>query len=299
MKLRIGYLQDDLGEVQARALAKQLFRLAKGVDIDLAPVPAGETRPGEGNVFASPLEIALMNRDAEIAVTGLQDIGILVAEGVTLAAVTERIDPREAAITQTKLPLLAVPEGSTVLVDGPRRARQIKRLRADLEPVVRALKLSAIEQLVTSGEVAAGVVSLADLKWLGKEDSAAEIIGLEEMLPGPGQGSLGLLVHQQDSVAIKVARAVHHKPTWACVKAERDILAELGFNAYVPVGVSAKLEGDKLSVEAKVFGPDGEVVAEAAGAGPLEDSYVLTKRLAETLLSPRGEEALRSARASP
>ena len=119
MDLRIGFLSGDLGETQARALVTQLGKLLTDDNVTASPIGPDESVTHNEGVFASPLDVSLLNTEVEAYIGSLQDIAILLPEGLLLAAVTQRVDVREAAVTADGLPLRAMPEGTQVVAQEP------------------------------------------------------------------------------------------------------------------------------------------------------------------------------------
>ncbi len=297
-QLRVGCFVGVADEARGRGVAGQLARFVQGAEVTVVPVDPGEPAPGESTLFASTLDVALMNGEIDLAVVALQETGCDVPAGLKLAAVTQRIDCRDAAVTNTQLPLAAMPEATQVVVDGPRRALQVRRLRPDLEPIVVPMRPHSLVESVSAGDDSAGVIGLGELRWMGSEGSAAEIFSISDMMPAPGQGALALIVRDGDAAFERAALAVHHKATWACVRAERTLFSALGWTTYAPAGAVAELKDGKLRLSAAAFGPDGGV-ARAEVEGDAEQPGDVVREVAEKLKSEGADELVRKVRLDP
>lgn len=297
MQLKIAHKKGVLGTSQARALGAQLKRLIQGVEISLVPVEP-DVHSSRGEVFTTPLEDALLVGDADIGVASLHDLRGLLPEGLKLAAVTQRVDARDAVVTSNGLPVRVMNQGTRVLVDCLRRANQLARIRADLVPVLRYSEPEELLAAVRGGEFDAAVVALSDLRWMGMEQSAAEILALDEVLSGAGQGALGLIVREEkDSLAERSCLVVHHKPTWLCVRAERAVISALGAWSDAPIGVLAELTPEgAIKLRAAAF-VSGEPVAQAEGSDSPERATELAQQVAGELLRAGADKVLREARA--
>ncbi|MHC4250197.1 MAG: hypothetical protein ACYS9X_13795 [Planctomycetota bacterium] len=298
-QLRVGCFNGAADEARGRGVAGQPARFVQGAQVSVIQVEAGELTPGESSVFASPLDVALMNGEVDLAVTALQETACEVPAGLKLAAVTQRIDSRDAAVTATQLPLVAMPEGTQVVVDGPRRAIQVRRLRPDLEPIVVPMRPHELLRSVSAGEDQAGVIGLGELRWMAAEANAAEIFSIDSMMPAPGQGALALVVRDGDTAVEKAALAVHHKTTWACVRAERALFSALGWSSYVPCGAVAELKDGKLHLRAAAFGADGEGVARAEAEGDPEQPADVVREVAEKLKAEGADAFVREVMLNP
>ncbi len=298
-QLRVGCFSGAADEARGKAVAGQLARFVQGTRVSVVPVEPGEPSPGEMSVFASPLDVALMNGEVDLAVTALQETACDVPAGLKLAAVTQRIDCRDAAVTASQLPLVAMPEGTQVIIDCPRRAIQVKRLRADLEPIVVPMRPDALARSVSAGDDQAGVIGLGELRWMGAEGSAAEIFSIDAMMTAPGQGALALIVRDGDTTVEKVALAAHHKPTWVCVRAERALFSTLGWSSYIPAGAVAELRDGKLHMRAAAFGPDGQGVARGEAEGDPEQPADVAAEVAEKLNADGAEAYVREVMLNP
>ena len=296
MALKVGHYMGELGEAQSNALGGQLTLLMKNTEVLLVPVDPGRHPPGLEGVFANALEVALLDSEVDIVVAGLHEIVLEPPEGVKLAAVTQRVDARDAFISSSSMPLRTLPEDTEVYVDGPRRARQLMRIRSDLEPLVTTMRTEEMLEAVGSEEGKATIVCLADLRWMQKESMASDMMATDEMLPAPGQGALGLLVREGDAAAEKAALIAHHKETSACVGAERECLRRLGCSIHSPVGTLARVdEGGALVLQAVVFGPGGGMAVRATGTSSVDKSEQLGGIVADEILKKGGGEIVREA----
>jgi hydroxymethylbilane synthase len=296
MALKVGHYMGELGEAQSNALGGQLTLLMRNTEVLLVPVDPGTHPPGLEGVFASALEVALLNSEIDMVVAGLHEIVLEPPEGVKLAAVTQRVDARDAFVSSSSMPLRTLPEDTEVYVDGPRRARQLMRIRSDLEPLVAGMRTEEMLAAVDSEEDKAAIVCLADLRWTQKESMASDILATDEMLPAPGQGALGLLVREGDAASERAALIAHHKETSACVGAERECLRRLGCSIYSPVGALAHVDGGgALVLQAAAFGPGGGMAVRATGTSSVSKAAQLGGVVADELLRKGGGEIIREA----
>jgi hydroxymethylbilane synthase len=298
-QLRVGSFVGKADEARGMSVAKHLAGMMRNVEVSFVQIDPGDPTPGENTVLASALDVALMNGEIDIAAVALQEIGRDVPAGLKLAAVTKRIDCRDAAVTDTQLPLAAMPEGTQVVVDGPRRALQVKRLCPALEPIVVTMRPHSLLDSVAVGDDSAGVIGLGELCWMGSEGSAAEIFSIEDMMPAPGQGALALVIRDGDAAFERAALAIHDKSTWVCVRAERTLFASLEWSSYAPAGAMAEVKGGKLHLVAAAFGPEGSTIARAEAEGDPEHTADIVREVAEGLKAAGALEFVREVMLNP
>src|SRR5213075_2133003 len=143
-------------------------------------------------VFVKELEEALLDGRADLAVHSLKDLPTVQPEGLVIAAVLEREDPRDALISRDGLALHQLPAGARIATSSPRRQAQLRRVRPDLKVVEIRGNVDSRLARVRAGEFDAIVLALAGLKRLGRAGEASAVLGLGTMLPAPGQGAVAL-----------------------------------------------------------------------------------------------------------
>ncbi|MEJ7744039.1 MAG: hydroxymethylbilane synthase [Nocardioidaceae bacterium] len=187
------------------------------------------TEIGGQGVFVGAVRDALVSGEVDVAVHSLKDLPTVPDERVTLAAVPERGDPRDALIARDGLTLGELPAGSTVGTGSPRRAAQLRALGLGVEVVPVRGNVDTRIAKVSSGAVDAVLLARAGLVRLGREAEITETIDPIQMLPAPGQGALAVevSVHASD-LAADVAAALDDESTRAAVTAERALLRGLG-----------------------------------------------------------------------
>ncbi|YAL83774.1 hydroxymethylbilane synthase [Dermacoccaceae bacterium W4C1] len=301
--LRLGTRRSALATTQSGWVADQL-----AADVELVEITTeGDTNMaplatiGGTGVFVAALRQALLEGSVDIAVHSLKDLPVAPADGLTIAAIPVREDPRDAVVARDGLLLSQLPAGSVVGTGSPRRAAQIHALGLGLQ--VRAVRGNVDTRiaLVTSGELDAVVLARAGLARLGRLDEATEILEPVQMLPAPGQGALAVECRTDDAQTVALVQALDDADTRAAVTAERALLGALEAGCSAPVGalaeISEELDGSlEISLRGFVGDPDPEapdaLELRRSAVGRFEAPQDLGRELAEVFLADGALEAL-------
>jgi hydroxymethylbilane synthase len=241
---------------------------------------------GQG-VFVKEIQAALLDGRAEVAVHSAKDLPSEATPGLTLAAVPERGDPRDALVGSR---LADLPAGATVATGSVRRRAQLAWLRPDLSFTgVRGNIGTRMNKVPAGGAL---VVAAAALDRLGLATQAAEILDPAIMLPQVGQGALGIECRTGDDATTALVAALDHPDSHLAVRAERAFLAQLGSGCSLPVGAHATRHGERLRLEGLLASVDGRVLLRAHRDGPPSAPEQLGAALAADLLDGSGGRAV-------
>jgi len=301
--VRIGTRASALALTQTGHVADAIARLGD-VEIETVRVRTDGDRLtgslstlGGTGVFVTALRDALLDGRCDVAVHSLKDLPTADPDGLALAAVPPREDPRDALCARDGLTLATLPPGARVGTGSPRRAAQLRAARPDLDVVdIRGnvdTRLGRVAGARTTGapdpdkpsprgDLDAVVLARAGLARLGRLDAVTEVFDADVMLPAPGQGALAVETRDSglgvdaDSPLAGALRALDHRPTRLAVLAERALLARLEAGCAAPVGALAELddEAGTLTLHAVVARTDGSAVlrrsavAQRSGAAP-------------------------------
>lgn len=261
------------------------------------------SRIGSRALFTRQIDDAMLEGRIDLAVHSLKDLPTTLPAGISLAAVAEREDPRDALVGRGRVTWRDLPAGSVLATSSLRRRAQLLRLRPDLD--VRDLRGNVDTRLARLGEHAdwaAIVLAVAGLVRLGFEERIGERLPPEVMLPAPGQGALAVTARTADTRAAEAARAVHHGATAVAVSAERAFLRTLEGGCQVPVAALAERMPDgRLRLRGRVVSLAGEHAVEGEEVGTaLEASAAdaLGVALAERLLRDGAAPILAAVRAA-
>jgi len=248
-----------------------------------------ERLPGIG-FFVKELEVALLERRIDLAVHSMKDLPADSADGLHIAAVPEREDPRDVLVSRDASGLRALAHGARVGTSSPRRAAFLRAARPDLTVVpVRGNVETRLRKLDT-GEMDAVCLAFAGLRRIGLAGRVSEMLAIDVMLPAPGQGALGVQARDDDDNAA-LAAALDHPASRAAVDAERAMLHRLQGGCRLPVGANAVLDISTLTVRGAVVAPDGSALLAGSRSGPPELAAQLGGELAGELLD-RGAGAM-------
>ena len=297
--LRLGTRRSALATAQSQQVADEITART-GRAVELVPVTTfGDTsrealaQIGGTGVFVSALRDALLAGEVDLAVHSLKDLPTADAEGITLAAVPPRQDPRDVLVARDGLTLGELPAGATVGTGSPRRAAQLRALGYGLEVVPVRGNVDTRLRLVADGTVDAVVLARAGLARLGRLESATEVIDPLQMLPAPGQGALAIECRAPEnadtgSVAALLA-VLDDAATRHVVTAERTLLAALEAGCSAPVGAYGEAaDGEhvpELYLRAVVSAVDGSASVRLSATGPLDEAARIGRDLAAALLA--------------
>jgi hydroxymethylbilane synthase len=271
---------------QARWVSAQLNALGRECRIEIIKTTGDKitdvplAKVGTKGLFTKEIEEALLDGRADLAVHSLKDLPTELPEGLVLAAVPEREDPRDAVVGKT---LAELPQGAKVGTSSLRRSAQLRKLRPDL--VIESVRGNLDTRLrkLDEGQYDAILLAAAGLKRLGWGDRIAEILSAETMCSAVGQGALAIET-RASGAGFDVVQALDHPATHAAVLAERGVLGALGGGCQVPIGAYATVTGGRLNLVGVVASPDGQEVIRGASQGASGEAEKLGRALGNELL---------------
>ena len=296
--IRVGTRASVLATTQSQLVADQIAeRLGREVELveistegdrsQAAGTPlAGGSATG---VFVSALRDALLDGRVDVAVHSLKDLPTYAADGITLAAVPTREDPRDVVVARDGLTLGELPVGSRVGTGSPRRAAQLHALGLGVEVLGVRGNVDTRIAKVRSGEYDAVVLARAGLARIGRLDEVTEVLDPLQMLPAPGQGALAVECRTDDDLAAQLREVMDDPRTRAAVEAERAVLATLEGGCSAPIGALADVvegeDGEELWVRAIALSPDGGLSVRMSATGDPADAAGVGDRLAKEMLA--------------
>lgn len=279
-RLRVATRGSALALWQARHVAALLRAAHPGLMVEEVIVETAGDRNrevpiaeiGGRGVFTKEVQAAVLDGRADLAVHSAKDLpsaAELQPEGLVLAAVAKRADPRDALVGAT---LDAIPPGGTVGTGSVRRRAQLADRRPDL--TFAELRGNIDTRLDKAPQFSAVVVAYAALQRLERTDAAAEVLEPAVMLPQVGQGALAIESRPENAERIA---AVEHAPSRRCVDAERSWLATLGGGCDLPAGAFCIVTDDgSLRLRAVLATYDGRIVLRDENDG---DGVALAERM--------------------
>lgn len=246
---------------------------------------------GGKGLFTKELEDALLDGRIDAAVHSLKDVPTWLPEGLTLAAVPERADPRDAWFSPVSASIAGLPAGATVGTASLRRQAQIRARRPDVRVVTFRGNLQTRLRKLHDGAADATLLAHAGLARMERAHEATAVLDPAEMLPGVGQGALALETRAADTATRETLAAIDAPDVAARVHAERACLDVLDGSCRTPIGVLAEpAEDGRTRVRAMVAWPDGSDSWSAERTGPAADAEALARDAGHELRWRAGED---------
>jgi hydroxymethylbilane synthase len=297
--LRIGTRRSPLALAQADEVVRLLAE--GGVDGELVPITTSGDRGeapdaspfGVKGLFVDEIVRALRDGEIDLAVHSAKDLPAEDPPGVVVAAVPERADPRDVLVTRDG----RLRAGAVVGTSSLRRRAQVLAWKPGI--AVHDLRGNVGTRLrkLAAGDVDAIVLAAAGLRRLDVWPDRAELLGVDVMVPAPGQGALAVQARSDDRATLDALRAIEHTPSRTAFDAERALVERLGGGCALPIGALADHSGDTVHVIAVVASPDGSDVvrADVEASGATEAAEAAARELldggAGAILEALGREA--------
>lgn len=300
--LRIATRQSPLALWQANFVKDALEQRFPQLSVELVTmVTKGDiildtplAKIGGKGLFVKELELALLENRADIAVHSMKDVPMTFPEGLGLAVICEREDPRDAFVSNHYANLEALPAGAVVGTSSLRRQCQLMAKYPHLQ--IKSLRGNVGTRLskLDNGEYDAIILASAGLIRLGLSERIRTFIPVETSLPACGQGAVGIETRLNDERVLAYLAELNHQPTAYCVQAERAMNSRLQGGCQVPIGGFAILTGDEIELNALVGSLDGSTIVRASAKGNIKEAEKLGVEVAEALLAKGADHILKT-----
>ena len=250
----------------------------KILDVPLAKV-------GGKGLFTKELEVELMAGAVDLCVHSMKDVPTELPDGLVIAAMPERVDPRDVLVSGAGYDLTTLPEGGRVGTSSLRRVAQVRALRPDVEIVDVRGNLDTRMRKAEDGEVDAVILAAAGITRMGWAERITSYIPTTQMVSAVGQGAIGIEIREDDEFMLHVMERIGHPETMECVTAERVVMRRLEGGCQVPIGAYARYEDDTLTMDAVVGSVDGTHIVREQLCGDAGQPEALGEAMVERLLA--------------
>ena len=251
---------------------------------------------GGKGLFTKELEDSMLKGETDIAVHSLKDVPVVFPEGLKLAAICSREDTRDAMISEKFAKFSDLPHGAKVGTTSLRRKMQLLIMRPDLEIISLRGNVQTRLRKLKEGEFDAIILAMAGINRLNLKAEVAHIytFGFDEMIPAMGQGALGVEARDEKQILDEIS-FLNDENAVIETTIERDFVSVLEGGCQVPIGISARLKGDEISIDAIVGLPDGsEFIKDSLKTG--KDKFQsVGKELAHKFIEKGAKELLKRA----
>lgn len=300
--IRIATRKSPLALWQAEHVAERLRAAHPGLQTELVKMTtqgdrvldAPLAKVGGKGLFVKELEQGMLDGRADIAVHSMKDVPVEFPDGLHLAAILRREDPRDALVSPRFPSFQALPAQAKIGTSSLRRQCQIKARFPECEIFNLRGNVNTRLAKLDAGEFDAIVLAAAGLKRLGMADRIAEALPPEASLPAIGQGAIGIECRSDDARVNHRLHALHDEDTALCVTCERAMNERLQGGCQVPIAGYAELDGGVLRLRGLVGSPDGRELIRGEVSGPRENARVLGIALAEELLAQGADRILQA-----
>jgi hydroxymethylbilane synthase len=228
----------------------------------------------------------------------MKDVPTEFPEGLELAAICKREDPRDAFITKIENSKFKIqhfkdlPQGASIGTSSLRRSCQLLSLRPDIKIIQLRGNLETRLRKLDEGQFDAIILAVAGVKRLGWSDRITEVLPTEISLPAIGQGAIGIECRIDDDFIQKLIAPLNHEESSICVRAERALLKRLEGGCQVPIAAYAIISGGKLIMDSLVGSITGDRIIRDHAEGRPEDAEKIGTTLGESLLSKGADKIL-------
>jgi len=248
---------------------------------------------GGKGLFIKELEIAILERKADIAVHSMKDVTSFLPEGLEISVIAKREAAGDAWICPKFGGIEKFPKGGVVGTSSLRRQSQLKYYRPDLRFQLLRGNVQTRLRKLEEGIVQATILAEAGLKRINLKDRITEVLPIEIILPAIGQGAIGIETRVGDEDTLNIIKHINDKTTWDCLVAERSLLKVFEGNCQIPLSGYCIPREDKLFLRAAIGDLEGEKLVRYEELSNRKNAKKLGEKVAHYLLKNGAEEILK------
>ena len=247
---------------------------------------------GGKGLFVKELETGMLEGRADLAVHSMKDVPVEFPEGLGLAAVLPREDPRDALISNEFSSIETLPQGGRVGTSSLRRQCQLRRIRPDLKVLDLRGNVNTRLAKLDKGDYDAILLAAAGVKRMGWKERITELLSPEQFIPAIGQGAIGIEIRVNDTRVQTLIDELNDDQTATRIRAERALNEALQGGCQVPIAGYSEISHGVIVLRALVGRPDGSEMVQGVISGRPDDAEELGQVLAEDLLSRGARQIL-------
>ncbi len=241
-------------------------------------------KTGGKGLFVKELEEALLDKRADIAVHSMKDVPMILPPEFDLTVICERDDPRDAFVSNHYRSLDELPLHARIGTASVRRQSQLLALRPDLHMETLRGNVNTRLSRLDRQDFDAIILAAAGLKRLTLESRIQSFLDVEQSLPAPGQGALGIECRKNDPAILQWIQCLHHETTSVCVAAERAMCEHLNGGCHTPIAAFAAINNNQIMLKGRVLSLDGKQVLLSEKTASLDQATAVGICVAEDLL---------------
>ena len=275
-------------QLESRGHTVELIEIKTEGDIKTGPL----AQIGGQGLFTKRLQIALVEKEVDLAVHSMKDLPTEDHADLMIASVPERENTADALICRDGIAKFqSLPQDAKIGTGSVRRAAQLLHLRPDLKiSDIRGNVDTRLLKLESEGFDGI-ILACAGLNRMGLSDRISHAFSEAELLPAVGQGALALEIRKADLATDEAVKKLNHNESYWRAMAERSMLRRLFAGCLAPVGAVTKIEQDQLTLTGVVLSTDGKVRIESKASTTPEAAIELGIKVAEKLFAD-GAKAL-------
>lgn len=247
---------------------------------------------GDKGLFTKELEVALVNREVDMAVHSLKDLPTSFPKGLKLGAVLKRGEVRDAWVSKNGKLLSECDENDVIATSSLRRKAQLLAYNPRFNVVdIRGNMNTRLEKM-QAGHCDAMIMAATGLQRLGLEDKITEIIDLDIMLPAVSQGAIGIETREDDDYIDEIMAGINHEETMQIITAERAYLKSMEGGCQIPIGCYSDVDSEKITFTGLVADLKGEKVIKVTKKGNLADVNKIALMVSQEMIAQGAVEIL-------
>lgn len=303
--IRVASRTSELAMTQTQWVIQELLKINSDFDYTVVPITTKGDRildvtlskVGGKGLFVSEIEQAILTGVADMAVHSLKDVPHQVEDGLVIAGIPQREDPRDVLVSKESSSISALRDGATIGTSSLRRLAQIRHCRPDIRVESLRGNINTRLRRAEMGDFDGIILAAAGLLRMGWGPRINEYLPVDVCVPAIGQGALAVECREDDSELIDCLRSLSHAETVAAVTAERSLLRALDGSCQVPIaGYAVVLDDGQLQLTGLVAHPDGSDLVQTTLIG--EDPVQLGQDVARRLIANGAQAWIELARNS-
>jgi len=252
--IKIGTRKSRLAVWQAETVASEIQKL--GFDTEIVPVVSqgdkNQFKPlysmGITGIFTKDLDIALLNKEIDVAVHSLKDVPTILPSDIFISSVLQRDFPQDVLVRSSKAKNKPLAQLSIATSSLRRRAFWINEFPNTDFSDIRGNVETRIGK-IENGLADATLLSFAGIKRMNLDVEYEEVPFL---LQAPAQGVIGCASLIENTELTEVLKKINHEETQKCVEIERGFLRHLEGGCTAPIGAKCTMKGDVVHFEGRL-----------------------------------------------